>query len=208
VSSHHPLRPAKADLIELQIGVVWADVVEDTGDGAANAVIEALGRIGMDGAADIFAFRVTDSVMGDEGFANRQEGFPFVAHQMGGKVDGLAPHPACLAFGQISDDTGSCVPGWRTFFSLIRPLNDGENRRLRCPWMPLAAPAWPRAIGILAWSAADLELVDFNRASELALPGDQQPQSMTHAPSRRLTDPESLGQAYRGNAFVGLQDQP
>jgi hypothetical protein len=34
------LRPAKADLIEIQIGVVRADVMEDAGDDAADAAFE------------------------------------------------------------------------------------------------------------------------------------------------------------------------
>ena len=38
----HPLRPAKADLVEVEICVVRADVVEHTRDGTAHPVVEAL----------------------------------------------------------------------------------------------------------------------------------------------------------------------
>lgn len=171
--SHHPLGPTKADLVEIQVGVVRADVVEHPSDGPADAVVEALGRIRMDGATDILAFRVTDRVMGGEGFADREEGFPFVAHQVGRKVDGLAQHPARFTFGQIGDDTSSCVPSRRAGFGMARPLNDRENRRLRCPWLPFAPPPRARAISALSWSAADIELVDFDGAAELLLTGHQ-----------------------------------
>ena len=38
----NPLRPAQADLLEVQIGVLGADMVEDAGDGAANLRVESL----------------------------------------------------------------------------------------------------------------------------------------------------------------------
>jgi hypothetical protein len=37
------LRPAKADLIEIQVGVVRTDVMEYAGDGATDAVVETFG---------------------------------------------------------------------------------------------------------------------------------------------------------------------
>jgi hypothetical protein len=36
-----PLRPAKANLVKVEIRVMWADVVEHTGDGATHPIIEA-----------------------------------------------------------------------------------------------------------------------------------------------------------------------
>jgi hypothetical protein len=67
------LRPAEADLIEIEIGVFWTDVMEHAGDGAANAVVETFRRVGMNEAAGIFPFRVANGVVGGEGFADRDK---------------------------------------------------------------------------------------------------------------------------------------
>jgi hypothetical protein len=48
-SGHRALRPAKLDLVEAKVGMVRADVVKDARDRSAHAVIEPLGRVGMDG---------------------------------------------------------------------------------------------------------------------------------------------------------------
>ena len=40
VSGQYPLRPAEADLVEIQVGMVRADVMEDAGNGTAHAVVE------------------------------------------------------------------------------------------------------------------------------------------------------------------------
>ena len=39
------LGPAEADLVEIQVSVVGADVMEHTGNGTADAVVEALSRV-------------------------------------------------------------------------------------------------------------------------------------------------------------------
>jgi hypothetical protein len=41
--SHDTLGPPKGDLIEIQISVARADVMKDSGDGAAYAIVETLG---------------------------------------------------------------------------------------------------------------------------------------------------------------------
>jgi hypothetical protein len=61
------LRPTKADLIEVQVGVMRADVMEDARDRSAHTVIEPLGGVGMGGTTCIFAFGVPDRVVGGEG---------------------------------------------------------------------------------------------------------------------------------------------
>jgi len=43
LARNHPLRPAKADLVEVEIRVMRADVVEHARDGTAHPVVEALG---------------------------------------------------------------------------------------------------------------------------------------------------------------------
>jgi hypothetical protein len=67
-----PLRSAEADLMEVEIGVLAADVVEDAGDGAADPVVEALGGVGMGFAADIFTPGVANRVMRGEDGTVRQ----------------------------------------------------------------------------------------------------------------------------------------
>jgi hypothetical protein len=43
LSRYNSLRPAKVDLSEIEVGVLRTDVMEDSGDGMANAVTETFG---------------------------------------------------------------------------------------------------------------------------------------------------------------------
>src|SRR5690348_360596 len=88
LSGDGPLRPAEADLVKVRIGMSGADVVKDPRDGAANAVVEALGGIGMSLPADILALGMPDRVMGGKGGADRHEDFPLVAHEMSPGING------------------------------------------------------------------------------------------------------------------------
>jgi catechol 2,3-dioxygenase-like lactoylglutathione lyase family enzyme len=54
----NPLRPAKADLIEVEIDQMRADRVEHARDGAADAVIEVLRRVGVNRTSRILAGRM------------------------------------------------------------------------------------------------------------------------------------------------------
>lgn len=58
--SHHSLGPSKGNLSEIKIGMTRADVMIDTGDGAAYAVVETLGRIGVGRATRILAISMGD----------------------------------------------------------------------------------------------------------------------------------------------------
>lgn len=49
------LRPAKADFVEIEVGMLGADVMKDAGHGALHPEVEALDRVGMNRAANIFA---------------------------------------------------------------------------------------------------------------------------------------------------------
>ncbi len=79
--------------------MVRADVVKDARDRSAHAVIEPLGRVGVNGATCILAFAVPDSIVVREGFTDGHERLPFIAHQMGRLVDGFTQRPGCLARG-------------------------------------------------------------------------------------------------------------
>ena len=48
------LRPAKADFVEIEVGMLGADVMKDAGHRALHPQIEALNRIGMNRATNIF----------------------------------------------------------------------------------------------------------------------------------------------------------
>jgi hypothetical protein len=90
----------------------WTDVMEDTGNCATNTIIETFDRVGMDEAAGVFPIGVANRVMCREGFTNRREGFPLIAHEMRRHVDILAQHPACFSLGQIGHDPS---PGFASF---------------------------------------------------------------------------------------------
>ena len=53
VAGPHLLRPAEADFVEVEIGVLRTDVMEHAGDSAAYSVIEAFCRVGVNEAARI-----------------------------------------------------------------------------------------------------------------------------------------------------------
>ena len=53
VSCDDALRPSEADRVEIQVGMLRADMMKDAGDGTADAGVEALHRIDVDGAPNI-----------------------------------------------------------------------------------------------------------------------------------------------------------
>lgn len=50
---HHALRTSEANLVEIQVGMLRVDMMKDAGDGTADAGVEALHRIDVDGVANI-----------------------------------------------------------------------------------------------------------------------------------------------------------
>lgn len=108
-------------------------------------------------------------------------------------VDMLAQHPAGFAFGQVGHDPGPGSTGRGALAGIRWPLHDGENRRLQGPWLAFASAPQVRAVGVPAWAAADIELVHLDRAVERILARYQQPESVAHAPGRRLADADRLG---------------
>ena len=138
--SHHSLGPSKGNLSEIKIGMARADVMKDTGDGAAYAVVETLGRIGVDRAARILAIPMADGIMRGEGLTDRQERLPLIAHQMGRPVNEVAKHPTGFSLRLIIDDPCPDLAGRRAFDQLFRPLDDGEDRCFSCPRLAFAAP--------------------------------------------------------------------
>ena len=129
----------------------------------------------MDRTAGIFAARITDGVMRREGFADRHEGFPLVAHQMGPRVHRLAQHSVCLTLGEIRHDMGSGVAGGDPSSTDAGRCTTCEHGCLRCPGLAFPSPAEMRTVGVIAWAAADVELIHLDSAIERLLAGQQQP---------------------------------
>jgi hypothetical protein len=53
--ANDPLAPAKADFIEVNVGMLGPDVVEYASNDTPDPIIEPFGGIGVDSAARIFA---------------------------------------------------------------------------------------------------------------------------------------------------------
>src|SRR5262245_54809954 len=81
------LRPAKADFVEIEVGMLGTDVMKDTGHRALHPQIEALDRIGVNRAANIFAPPMLNGLVCGETLTNRDKRLPLVAHQVGPRVD-------------------------------------------------------------------------------------------------------------------------
>jgi hypothetical protein len=56
------LRPAKADFVEMEVGMLRADVIRDS-DRALHPEIEALDRVGVNRALNIFAARMLNGLV-------------------------------------------------------------------------------------------------------------------------------------------------
>jgi hypothetical protein len=127
---------------------------------------------------------------------------------MSRRINVIAQHPARFALGEIIDHPSPGLAGGGACFRLGRPLHDRQNRRLRGSTLALASPPEVRTIGALAWAGADVEFVHLDRAVELMLAADQQPQHVSHPPGGRLADPNGISQAHRRNSLVRLQHEP
>ena len=73
-----------------------ADVMKDTGDGAAYAVVETLGRIGVDRAARILAIPMADGIVRGEGLTDRQERLRNETNTSRPKLDAMGRKPTFL----------------------------------------------------------------------------------------------------------------
>jgi hypothetical protein len=108
-----------------------------------------------------------------EGFADRHEGLPLIAHQMDSRVRRPTQHPVCLALGEIRYNMGSGVAGAGAspLVNRRRSLHDGEHGCLRRPRMAFPSPSETGAIRIVARIAADVEFILLDDAIERLLAG-------------------------------------
>ncbi|KSV83634.1 hypothetical protein N184_34585 [Sinorhizobium sp. GL28] len=73
--------------MEIQVGVLRADMMKDTGNRAADAGIETFDRIDMNGVTNVFAAGMLHSVMPGIVLAKGYERCRLIAHQIGVGVD-------------------------------------------------------------------------------------------------------------------------
>ena len=77
------LRPAKTDFVEIEVGMLGADVMKDPGHRALHPQIEALDRVGVNRATHIFAPRMLNGLVRGEILTDSNKRLPLVAHQAG-----------------------------------------------------------------------------------------------------------------------------
>src|SRR5690606_28027726 len=81
------LGPAKAHLVEIEIGMLRTDMMKHAGDGAADPGIEAFHRIDVNRIANILATGMVHRLMICKAFTDRHECLRFIAHQPRIRVD-------------------------------------------------------------------------------------------------------------------------
>jgi hypothetical protein len=82
------------------------------------------------------------------------------------RSDCLTQHPVYLALREIRHDMGSRVAGARRLVNRRWPWHAGEHRCLRGLRLASPSPAETGTIGVIAWAAADAELIHLDRAIE------------------------------------------
>ena len=100
-------------------------MVEDACDGPTDAVIEPLGRVGVNVAADILALGVAHRFVSAEPGPRCYERLPLVAHQMGVRIDRILQHQFGFRLRQIGDHLCPIFPGRRSLIQAGRTLNNG-----------------------------------------------------------------------------------
>ncbi len=88
--------------MEIQICMLQANLVENTGNGPTNTRIEPLGRIDMDTTTGIFAPGMYNGIMPGKAFADRYKGRCLIALQMGAD-------PTCVSITRFAARNGSPV---------------------------------------------------------------------------------------------------
>ena len=174
--------------------MLGADVVKDTGHRALHSEIEALDRIGVNRAANIFAPCMLNGLVCGEVLADSDKRLPLVAHQVSAGLDVFIEHAFDFIHREIGDHRGPGIAGGRARRGCAGPLYHRQNRALCGPSQPFATAARRRLVSSLLWPSAEKELVDLDRAAERVLARQHQAQGMSNAPGCRLAHPKCLGQ--------------
>src|SRR5215471_13879731 len=75
------LRPAKADFVEIEVGMLGTDVMKDAGHRTLHPQIEALDRVGVNRATNIFAAPMLNGLVRGKTLTDRNECLPLVANR-------------------------------------------------------------------------------------------------------------------------------
>ena len=188
------LRPAKADFVEIEVGMLGADVMKDTGHRALYPQIKALDRVGVNPPANIFAAPMLNGLVRGEVLADSDKRLPFVAHQVGRGFDLFLEHAFDFIRREIGDHCGPGIAGRGAPRGRVGPLHHRQDWLLRGPPQTFATAAWRRLVDPLLRPSAEKELVDLDRAAERVLARQHQAQGMSNAPGGRLAHPKCLGQ--------------
>src|SRR6516165_10742737 len=180
------LRPAKADFVEIEVGMLGTDVMKDTGHRALHPEIKALDRVGVNRATNIFAASMLHRLVRGKTLTNCDECLPLVAHQVGPWVDLFLEHAFDFIHREIGDHRGPGIAGRRALRSCTGALQT------------LATTTRRRLVRLLLLPSAEKEFVDLDRAAEWVLARQHQAQRMSKAPRRRLAYPKRFGQANGG----------
>ena len=200
------LRPAEADFVEIEVGMLGADVMKDASHRALHPQIEALDRVGVNRAANIFAARMLNGLMRSETLADSDKRFPLIAHQVNPGVDLFFEHAFDFIHREIGDDRGTGITGQSVPCTVaLGRCTTARTGRFVVRRRPFATTAWRWLVGSLFRPATKKELVDFDGAAERVLARQHQAQGMSNAPRCRLAYPKRLGQANGGQTLVRLQ---
>src|SRR5271170_626426 len=168
------LRPAKADFVEIEVGMLGADVVKDTGHRALHSEIEALDRIGVNRATNIFAPCMLNGLVCGEVLADSDKRLPLVAHQVSAGLDVFIEHAFDFIHREIGDYRSPGIAGRCAPRGCAGPLYHRQDRALRGAPQTFATAARRRFVGPLLRPSAEKELVDLDCAAERVLAGQHQ----------------------------------
>ncbi len=108
------LRPAKADFVKIEVGMLGADVMKDAGHRALHPQIEPLDRVGVNRATNIFAAPMLNGLMRCKTLTDRNECLPLVAHQGGPSGRPLSPSTrSTSSIEEIGNHRGPGIAGRR-----------------------------------------------------------------------------------------------
>src|SRR6516225_6046018 len=124
------LRPAKADFVEIEVGMLGTDVMKDTGHRALHPEIKALDRVGVNRATNIFAASMLHRLVRGKTLTNCDECLPLVAHQVGPWVDLFLEHAFDFIHREIGDHRGPGIAGRRARSADLASLEPSEKAPL------------------------------------------------------------------------------
>ena len=180
--------------MEIQVGMLRADMVKNARDRPPDAGIETLHRIDVDSVANIFVAGMLHGLMFGKALADGHECLRLITHQMRVGSDLCFNRTFGSAQRKTGHDRGTRVTGRSAGRDVGRPLHHRHDRRFLRIRLTFPAPSRRWVIRPLSGTSPEMEMVDLNRAVEHVFPRHHQPQCVTHAPGRRLAHSKDLGE--------------